>query len=58
MVILALGHVVLILAIPWTTKWVPGLVSIPFGVADLILMLTILAVIGNLADRSKTSENW
>lgn len=54
MVILALGHVVLILAIPWTTNWVPALVSIPFGVADLIVMLTLLAVIGRLADRSKT----
>ena len=37
-------HVPLILLVPWTTKWVPAPVLVPFCVADLIVMLAILSV--------------
>jgi hypothetical protein len=39
-------HVPLILFVPWTTKWVPAIVIIPVGIADLYLMLAILSVVG------------
>ena len=44
--VLAALHVPLILFVPWTTKWVPALVIIPIGIADLYLMLAILSVLG------------
>jgi hypothetical protein len=54
-VIVAL-HVALILSVPWTTKWVPAIVIIPFGIADLYVMLWILSVVGKFLARPKTSE--
>jgi hypothetical protein len=54
-VIVAL-HVVLILFVPWTTKWVPAIVIIPIGIADLYAMLAILSVVGKFVERPKTSE--
>ena len=44
--VLAALHVPLILFVPWTTKWVPALVIIPIGIADLYLILAILSVVG------------
>jgi len=46
MTILAALHVPLILFVPWTTKWIPALVIIPFGFADLYVMLWVLSVVG------------
>ena len=43
---LAALHVPLILFIPWTTKWIPVLVIIPVGIADLYAMLWVLSVVG------------
>ena len=34
-VFVAALHVVVILTIPWTTRWIPALVLIPIGYADL-----------------------
>ncbi len=53
--ILAL-HVPLFLLIPWTSDWVPAFVIIPFGIADVYLMLAILSVVGKFVERQKTSE--
>ena len=46
MAVIAALHVPLILFVPWTTKWVPAIVIIPVGIADLYLMLAILSVVG------------
>jgi hypothetical protein len=54
-VIVAL-HVLLILFVPWTTKWVPAIVIIPIGIADLYAMLAILSVVGKFVERPNTSE--
>ena len=54
-VIVAL-HILLILFVPWSTRWVPAVVIIPVGIADLYVMLAILSVVGKFADRSKTFE--
>jgi len=43
---LAALHVPLILFIPWTTKWIPVLVIIPFGIADLYAMLLVVSIVG------------
>jgi hypothetical protein len=39
-------HVPLILFIPWTAKWIPALVLIPIGIADLYAMLWVLTAVG------------
>jgi hypothetical protein len=54
-VIVAL-HALLILVVPWTTKWVPAIVIIPIGIADLYAMLWILSVVGKFMEAPKTSE--
>ena len=54
-VIVAL-HALLILSVPWTTRWIPAIVIIPIGIADLYAMLTILFVVGKFVERPKTSE--
>src|SRR5271168_732677 len=43
---LAALHVLLILCIPWTTKWIPVLVVIPIGIADSYAMLWVLSIVG------------
>ena len=42
-------HVLLILYIPWDTKWVPAVVIIPIGIADLYTMLAIFSIVGRFA---------
>ncbi len=54
-VIVAL-HVPLILFVPWTTKWVPAPVLVPFCIADLCAMLAILSVVGRYMEGPKTAE--
>jgi hypothetical protein len=49
-------HVLLILFVPWTTKWVPAVVIIPIGIADLYAMLAVLSVVGKFVERPKPSE--
>jgi hypothetical protein len=56
MTAIAALHVLLILSVPWTTKWVPAIVIIPIGIADLYAMLAILSVVGKFMERPKTSE--
>lgn len=49
-------HVLLILFVPWTTGWVPAMVTIPFGIVDLYAMLALFSVVGKFLERQKTSE--
>ena len=49
-------HLPLILFIPWTTKWIPAFVIVPFGIADLYAMLWILSVVGKFVERPNTAE--
>jgi len=51
--VIAALHVLLILSVPWSTKWVPAVAIIPFGIADLYAMLAIVSVIGKYV---KTDE--
>jgi hypothetical protein len=56
MTVIAALHVPLILFVHWSTKWVPAIVIIPIGIADLYAMLAILSIVGKLVERPKTSE--
>ena len=56
MIVFAALHVPLILFVPWTTKWVPALAIIPFGIADLFIMLWVLSVVGKFMKGPKASE--
>ena len=57
MIILAALHVPLILFVPWTTKWVPALVTIPIGLADSYVMLWVLSVVGKFMEGPKPSND-
>ena len=48
-VIMAL-HVLLVLSVPWTTKWVPAIVITPIGIADLYAMLLIVSIVGKFME--------
>ena len=56
MALLAALHVPLILFIPWTTRWVPAIAIAVIDAADLVVMLAILAVVGNFMGGPKTAE--
>jgi hypothetical protein len=47
-------HVLLIVSIPWTSKWVPAIVIIPIGMLDLFAMLAILSVVGKFVGGRQT----
>lgn len=46
MAIIAAIHAVLIASVHWTTNWVPAILIIPVGLADLFIILTILSAVG------------
>ena len=43
MTFLAALHLLLILFVPWTTRWIPTVVIAPIGIADLYVMLCELS---------------
>ena len=54
--IFAALHIPLILFIPWTTKWIPAIVTAPIAIAHLYLILWVLSVVGNLGGGAEASE--
>lgn len=56
MICLAALHVPLILFVPWTTRWFPVLLIIPIGIADLFVMLWVVAVVGKFMGGQETTE--
>jgi hypothetical protein len=42
-VILAVLHLLLILCVPWTTRWIPAILIAPIGIADLYAMLWVIS---------------
>jgi len=56
MLAMAVLHVPVILFVPWTTSWVPAPVIVPFAIADLLVMLAILAIVGKFMEGQKTTE--
>ena len=51
MTILAALHVLLVAFVPWGTRWVPAVAIATIGSADVIVMITILAVVGRIVSR-------
>jgi hypothetical protein len=49
-------HVLLILFVPWTTKWIPAIVVIPIGIADLYLILWVVSVVGKFLGEQNAAE--
>lgn len=47
-------HVLLIVSVPWSTRWVPAIVLAPIGIADLCVMLAVLSAVGKFAENGKT----
>ena len=56
MAIFVAFHVLLVLIIPWPAGWIPAIVMIPIGLADLYVMLGILSIVGKLMASPKISE--
>jgi hypothetical protein len=56
MAVLSALHFLLVLSVPWTTNWVPAVVIIPIGIADLYAMLWILSVVGRFMEGPKPSR--
>jgi len=52
MAIVAL-HIVLVVAVPWPTSWIPAIVLVPIGAADLYLMLVIVVFVQKYMERPK-----
>lgn len=53
MIILAALHLPLILFVPWTTKWIPAFLIVPFAMADLYAMLWVLSLVGKFVEGPK-----
>ena len=56
MTVLAALHVLLILLVPWTARWIPALVVIPIAIADVYVMFWVVSVVGNYMERPTASE--
>ncbi len=57
MTILAALHVLLILFVPWTSEWIPAIVVIPIGVADLYAMLWAISLVGKFMEGPKAAKH-
>ena len=56
MTIIAALHVLLLLFIPWTTKWVPAIAIAAIDSADFIVVLAILSIVGKYLEGPTTTE--
>lgn len=56
MVIFVAFHVLLVLIIPWPTGWIPAIVMIPIGLADLYVMLAIVSFVGKFMEGPETPD--
>jgi hypothetical protein len=56
MAVIAVLHVLWVLYVPWTTKWIPVFVYIGIATADFVLILWILLVVEKFMGNVKTTE--
>jgi len=56
MTVIAALHVLWVLFVPWTTKWIPVFVYIGFATADFVLILWILLVVEKFMGNPRTIE--
>jgi hypothetical protein len=50
-------HVPLILLVPWSSRWIPAIIKLPFCIVDLLLILGIISTVEKLNDPGSTSAN-
>lgn len=56
MAVIAVLHVLWVLFVPWTTKWIPVFVYIGIVTADFVLILWILLVVEKFMGDPKAAE--
>lgn len=56
MAIVVVLHVLLILSVPWTDKWVPASTIAGIGVVDLVVILVVVSIVENFMRGEKTAE--
>jgi hypothetical protein len=56
MIVLTALHLPLILFVPWTAHWIPAVVILPFGIADVYVMLWVLLVVGRFMGEPTSAE--
>jgi hypothetical protein len=57
MAVIAVLHVLWVLFVPWTTKWIPVFVYIGIATADFVLILWILLVVEKFMGGPKAAES-
>lgn len=57
MAVIAVLHILWVLFVPWTTKWIPVFVYIGLATADFVLILWILLVVEKFMGKQKTTES-
>ena len=57
MAVIAVLHVLWVLFVPWTTKWIPVFVYIGIATADFVLILWILLVVEKFLGGPKAAES-
>jgi hypothetical protein len=56
MAVIAVLHVLWVLFVPWTTKWIPVFVYIGIATADFVLILWILLLVEKFMGGTKAAE--
>lgn len=56
MAVIAVLHILWVLFVPWTTKWIPVFVYTGLATVDLVLILWILLLVEKFAGTQKTDE--
>ena len=49
-------HVPLILFVPWTSKWIPAPLLVPFMAADWCAIIVLISIVGQVVERSRAAE--
>src|SRR5277367_6345804 len=57
MAVIAVLHVLWVLFVPWTTKWIPVFVYTGLATVEFVLIIWILLVIEKLMGKQKTAES-
>ena len=56
MAVVAILHVLLIVAVPWTTRWIPAVVATPVLALDLAAILVVVKLLEKLFEKPSTND--
>jgi len=54
--VVAVLHVLLIVAVPWTTRWIPAVVATPALALDLAAILVVVKLLEKLFEKPNTND--